>query len=472
VTHSGGPDFAYDLCVRKTTPDQRLALDLRSWAVAYNGAEPIHPEVLSRFADAFKPAGFRPLAFYPAYGLAEATLKVTGGRKSDPPVYRAVDADALERNQVLIRPGDAIAVRRLVGCGSASAGSSVSIVDPETDAECESDVVGEIWVSGPGVAQGYWNRPQESEQVFRAFTSAGKGPYLRTGDLGFVSEGELYVTGRLKDLIIIRGRNIYPQDIEATAGRCHTALRPGGAAAFSIEDADQERLVIVHELESRKIENGEEIASAIRRAVGESYDIQVWRVALIKPGALPRTSSGKTQRKLCRKLFLARELESIAEYLLDSNQADQYPPDAPEEYAGADSSIPILVRKIVARTLGIPQTSVSMSDPISSYGIDSLASIEIAHGIETQLGWHVPMATLLDGTSILQITSSIASGAFPPERQIPLEPGIQSRESKARSRESKYQLSRGQQAIWFLYQLDPLSVAYNIAGAVRITSGL
>ncbi|MGH9765181.1 MAG: condensation domain-containing protein, partial [Blastocatellia bacterium] len=326
--------------------------------------------------------------------------------------------------------------------------------------------------SGPGVAQGYWNRPQESEQVFRAFTSAGKGPYLRTGDLGFVSEGELYVTGRLKDLIIIRGRNIYPQDIEATAGRCHTALRPGGAAAFSIEDADQERLVIVHELESRKIENGEEIASAIRRAVGESYDIQVWRVALIKPGALPRTSSGKTQRKLCRKLFLARELESIAEYLLESNQADQYPPDAPEEYAGADSSIPILVRKIVARTLGIPQTSVSMSDPISSYGIDSLASIEIAHGIETQLGWHVPMATLLDGTSILQITSSIASGAFPPERQIPLEPGIQSRESKARSRESKYQLSRGQQAIWFLYQLDPLSVAYNIAGAVRITSGL
>ncbi|HSK81412.1 MAG TPA: fatty acyl-AMP ligase, partial [Thermoanaerobaculia bacterium] len=203
ATTSGGPNFAYELCVRKVGEAERESLDLSSWQVAFNGAEPVRAGTLRRFAEAFAPCGFRATAFRPCYGLAEATLLVSGGRPEGEPRVRALDAEALERHDVV--EGDAARSRELVGCGAAM--QEVLAVDPESGDPCPPGGVGEIWVAGPSVARGYWERPEETATTFGARLADGTGPFLRTGDLGFVSGGELFLTGRLKDLIILRGRN-------------------------------------------------------------------------------------------------------------------------------------------------------------------------------------------------------------------------------------------------------------------------
>ena len=215
ITHTGGPNFAYDLCVRRVNSEQRARLDLSSWRVAYNGAEPVRFETLQRFANEFRECGFRREAFYPAYGLAEATLKVTGGSSTAAPVTCTVRSDALEQHHVVETASEQDATRTLVGCGRAALDTEIEIVNIETSTHCEVNEVGEIWVRGPGVAPGYWSRPEETEAKFHArLAGATEKTYLRTGDLGFVRDGELFVTGRVKDLIIVRGRNLYPHDLE------------------------------------------------------------------------------------------------------------------------------------------------------------------------------------------------------------------------------------------------------------------
>ncbi|RKI25934.1 fatty acyl-AMP ligase, partial [Corallococcus sp. AB004] len=251
---SGGPNFAFDLCVRKSTPEQRRALDLSRWEVAFCGAEPIRPETLERFVEAFGPSGFRREAFFPCYGLAEGTLIVSGGEKSAPPVSVTISGEGLERHRAeevgAVEPG----ARTLVGCGQTLAEQRIAIVDPETLERRGPGEVGEIWVSGPSVAQGYWGREEATRETFQArIARENGGPYLRTGDLGFLRpEGELYVTGRRKDLIILRGRNHYPQDLEATVEGAHPALRPGGGAVFSVEVGGEERAVVVQEIDVRR----------------------------------------------------------------------------------------------------------------------------------------------------------------------------------------------------------------------------
>ena len=238
ATVSGGPNFAYELCIRRITPEQREALDLSSWYAAYNGAEPVRADTLRRFAATFASCGFRPRFFYPCYGLAEATLMVSGGRLHEEPVLCTTEATALEHNRIVETSERQRNVRTLVGCGHAMPGTRIVIVNPESSTPCAPDAVGEIWVSGPSVAHGYWNRPEETERTFQAcLAGAGEGPFLRTGDLGFLRDGELFVTGRLKDLIIIDGRNLYPQDIELTVEQSHPAMRPGCCAAFSVDVA-------------------------------------------------------------------------------------------------------------------------------------------------------------------------------------------------------------------------------------------
>ncbi|MEA2691749.1 MAG: hypothetical protein QOJ16_1136, partial [Acidobacteriota bacterium] len=265
ATTSGGPNFAYELCLRKVGEAARAELDLASWSVAYNGAEPVRAETLERFAAAFAPAGFRRAAFYPCYGLAEATLYVTGGEVGTAPPIRAFDG------------------RPLVGCGTARLGQSVRIVDPESRRPAAPGEIGEIWVAGPSVAQGYWGLPEASAAVFGAHI-AGEDPalpFLRTGDLGFLDAGELFVTGRLKELIILRGRNHYPQDIEITALASHGALRPGGAAAFAVEAAGEgggEELVVAVEIERRREPEAAAAAAAVRRAVAEEHEVAVREV--------------------------------------------------------------------------------------------------------------------------------------------------------------------------------------------------
>lgn len=316
ATTSGGPNFAYDLCIRRTTPEQREGLDLSSWQVAFTGAEPVRAETMEQFAETFEPYGFRREAFYPCYGMAETTLFVTGGTKNNYPVIKSVDAIALEQNKVeAVREGNK--VRKIVSCGHTWLEQEVAIANPETLTRVDDNGVGEIWVKGESVAKGYWNQPEKTKEIFQAYLAdTGEGPFVRTGDLGFIQDDELFVTGRLKDVIIIRGQNHYPQDIELTVEKSHPALRAGCGAAFTVEVKNSERLVVVQEVERsylRKLDTPE-VVSSICQAVTAEHSLQPYATVLIKTGSIPKTSSGKVKRYACRSGFLDGSLNVINDW--------------------------------------------------------------------------------------------------------------------------------------------------------------
>jgi len=317
------PNFAYELCVEKISDEQREPLNLSAVKVALCGAEPVRPDTLENFSKAFGRCGFSQEAFRPAYGLAEATLIVSGRSDGGAPIMPAVKAEKLRRNRVVSANAEAVGSRTLVGCGGIAPGLDVKIVDPETRAVCAKDRVGEIWVSGPSVARGYWRRDAETTETFGAYLATGDGPYLRTGDLGFLDQGQLFVAGRLKDLIIIRGSNHYPQDLEHTVERSHRALRPACGAAFSIDVEGAERLVIVQEVNDRALASGEDIVAEIRRALAESHEVHPDAIMLIEPRTIARTSSGKIQRYACREAFLGGTLEVVHEWRDSENRSDQ-----------------------------------------------------------------------------------------------------------------------------------------------------
>jgi acyl-CoA synthetase (AMP-forming)/AMP-acid ligase II len=326
ATTSGGPNFAYDLCVRKFKPELAANLDLSTWKVAFNGAEPINYETLTKFAATFAPYGFQDSAFYPCYGMAEATLIVSGSMSRDRIVTKTVRAKALEENLIVPANEGETNSRTLVSCGNSLADQKIVIVHPETLVRCRAGEVGEIWVSGPSIADGYWNQPEISERTFTNYLSEPPaGPFLRTGDLGFLEAGELFVTGRLKDMIIIKGRNHYPQDIERTVEESNPSIRPNCAASFSVNIEGEEKLVILAEIERRywdstrstsanPVYNREtsphwqDLIQSIRREVSKNHDLQVHSTLLLKPGSIPKTSSGKIQRHVCRADFLAGTL--------------------------------------------------------------------------------------------------------------------------------------------------------------------
>jgi acyl-CoA synthetase (AMP-forming)/AMP-acid ligase II len=272
-------------------------------------------DTLRRFAETFEPCGFRWETFYPCYGLAEATLFATGRTRSDPPVIRTIQAKALELGQIRRPDGEEEATRTLVGCGQRPAGQGIVVVDPHTLTEQAPGRVGEIWLSGPSVADGYWNRPDDTESTFRArLADSGEGPFLRTGDLGFRDDGQLFVTGRLKDLIIVDGRNHYPQDVELSVEQCHPAIRPGACAAFSVDVDGSERVVVAAELNPRfQLLDRRSVVEAIRRVVSESHGLRLYDILLLKHGTIPVTSSGKIQRHACRAEYLAGLWDGMGE---------------------------------------------------------------------------------------------------------------------------------------------------------------
>lgn len=315
ATTSGGPNFAYDLCVRKINLEQCINLDLSSWDVAFTGAEPIRAETLALFANKFEPYGFRRESFYPCYGMAETTLLVTGGVKATLPIVQRVQSVPLEENRVVaVSTVDEQDVRRIVGCGQICPGFKIAVVNTETLTCCSTSEVGEIWVSGPSVALGYWRLVEETKKTFHAYLAdTGEGPFLRTGDLGFVQDGELFITGRIKDIIIIRGKNHYPQDIEQTVEKSNPALCPGSGAAFSVDIGGEERLVVVQELERSHLRtlNSEEIVNSIRKEVVVQHGLEIFSIVLVKTGSLPKTSSNKIQRYACRNAFLSNTLNNV-----------------------------------------------------------------------------------------------------------------------------------------------------------------
>jgi len=330
---SGGPNFAYDLCVRKITDAQRAELDLSSWRAAYNGAEPIRAETLEAFHARFKDVGFRWRSFYPVYGLAESTLLVSTGGREYEPVIHDVFSDALTRGQLKLARPRGSATRPLVSSGPVSFGTRVLIVDPVTRQQCGEGRVGEIWVESPSVAGGYWRRENETRETFSARLAGGDGggPFLRTGDLGALCDGELFVTGRLKDVLIVRGFKHYPQDVERTVERQHAAIRPGCSAAFSVDGDGGEAVAIALEVDRRQTpqlddpaERDAFLASLIdrvRAAVVDHHGILLAAVSVLSHGAMPKTSSGKLRRRACRDAFSDGSLDEIARWVADPELA-------------------------------------------------------------------------------------------------------------------------------------------------------
>ena len=306
ATHSQAPNFAYDLCARRIRPEQCEGLDLSAWRSAGNAAELINPKVLDAFTAKFLPYGFRRSAFCPGYGLAESILILSSSPEEEDPVIVNLEAEALEEHRIVaagLGPGS---VRAVVGCGRIFPTTRMVIVDPDTRKRCAPDEVGEIWIDDPAVTEGYWGRPDETRRTFRAtIADTGEGPFLRSGDLGFLRDDEIFVVGRIKDLIIIRGTNHHPQDIEWTVQAAHPGLSPENGAAFSVVIGGDEKLVIAQEVE---LEHGEvlqvdEITRIIRGEVAESHDLNVFAILLLRRGGLPKTASGKLQRQACRRTF-------------------------------------------------------------------------------------------------------------------------------------------------------------------------
>jgi len=388
ATTGGGPNFSYDYCVQKTNTEEAAQLDLSSMTVFYSGAEPIRKTTFDSFASHFEAAQVNPRQLYSCYGMAETTLIVTGQTPGEAPKFLNLDTEALSKNKVVIE-SHAKNTTTIAGCGHVWMETAIEIVHPEEFSPVSAGEIGEIWVSGPTVAKGYWNKPEETQRTFHAFTTDGSGPYLRTGDLGFFHEEELYVTGRLKDLIIIRGANYYPSDIEFTVQKSHEALNENSGAAFPVIVNNQETLVIVQELKrtAMRMTSYDDVISAIRKAVSEEYEIESHAIVLIKTGSIPMTSSGKIQRRQTRYHFLNNELDVVASWERDYSEIQsEEKKQIPTEEILREWLVDWIIRNQQFR-----REEIDLDAAVTRYGIDSLAAVTLEMEISARFGfaWHV-----------------------------------------------------------------------------------
>jgi acyl transferase domain-containing protein/acyl-CoA synthetase (AMP-forming)/AMP-acid ligase II/acyl carrier protein len=414
-THTHAPNFAYELCLERIKVEQRTGLDLSSWQVAGNGAEPVRADTLRRFSTAFEPYGFRARTFYPAYGLAEATLFVTArGHERDPGALR-LESDALEHNRVAVAADDAASasVREYVSCGVPQPGTDLRIVEPQNSDECPPRTIGEVWVSSPSVALGYWRRPDETRATFHARLAGvpDAGPFLRTGDLGFVEDGELYVTGRLKDLIVVAGVNHYPQDIEWSVLQTCPELRREHCAAFCIEEAGEERLIVLAEAGER-LDDWASAFSRIRQALAEQHGLNVHEIVVLRRGGIFKTSSGKVQRRACRAAYEDGRLEDLARWRQ---------PERPttEVQSSGNTALPDWLCAEIAQLLGIAPGSIDRRAPFAALGLDSRSAVALVGALEEYLGditlsptiiWRYSSVTALSE----HLTTRPSSGATDP----------------------------------------------------------
>jgi len=420
VSHAGAPNFAYDLLVDRTTPADRAAIDLSAWRVAYSGAEPIRAATLDRFAAAFAPSGFDPLAWAPCYGLAESTLVVSAGRGAR---IRSLDRRALAEGHALESVDGSGA--RLVGAGRIHPSYAVRIVDTGRGTSCPDGRVGEIWVSGSSVAAGYWGQPDQSATAFAARTADGEGPFLRTGDLGFLQGDELFVTGRAKDVLIVRGQNVYPQDVEAlTASLAPSAYVVGGVAAFALSDEGDRVGISVEVRRGVSLDtDGAARGSAIASTIIDELELAIDEIVFVPQGALPRTSSGKLQRHLCRAAFETAAWRVLGRWtrtgVPGATEPAELVPVSAATLAAADAAtravmIEAFLRQLVAEIL---ETTPAAIDPLrtpSELGLDSMRVVEIKYRLDEATGVETDPMLLVEPRSLRALADAVAQLPAPP----------------------------------------------------------
>lgn len=479
---SGGPNFAYDLCVQKINPAERAGLDLSTWKLAFNGAEPVNSETIKRFYRYFAGCGFKRQAFYPCYGLAEATLLATGAEERSELNILSFDKAALEQGNATVTAAAAWNSRELVGCGQAGTAEQLRIANPDTGMECDAGVIGEILLGGAGITQGYWDNAEATANAF--FTDAAGCRWLRTGDLGFVAHGELFVCGRLKDLIIIRGRNYYPQDLESVAANASEALNPGGCVAFTTDTENGESLVILAELKRSglRLQDFGPVIAAIRSAVAEECGVQISRIGLLKPGALLKTSSGKLRRSACREAFLTHSfdrvaLEEAAGGTLCSESAEAL--DAGQQLlrsalssmntADAANLVAQQLAAKVAQLSGVGQNRVDLEQPLVALGLDSLKIVEIKNFLDSLLAVDMPLSFLLADSSLREC-AALAAELVNGQANF----GSVDRAPQSSGNAGQTALSLGQKALWTQTALQAagglyrMPVAFKLKGVLKL----
>jgi acyl-CoA synthetase (AMP-forming)/AMP-acid ligase II/acyl carrier protein len=419
ATISGGPNFGYEHCLRELTAHELRSIDLSSWRTAYTGAEPIRAETIARFSAAFRRVGFRKGSLFPCYGLAEATLMISGQPWSDRS-ERRFTRSSLEGGCAL-EAGLGDDCTTLISSGSVLEGHRVLIVDPVARTACEAGSVGEIWVCGPSVGRGYWRRPSESSEVFRARLPDVDKEFLRTGDLGFLWHDQLFVVGREKDLLIIRGANFYPQDIECALEAAIPTLRAGFGAAFTVEEAREERLVIAYEPDKASKRSPEAEFDAIVAVLAKEFALQAHAIVLVKRNRMPRTTSGKIRRQQCRLDFIGGRLATIAEWRNPANGQQTAPIADHVEFQSADAydaaEIGTLLKAQIAELLGLKPDAISDSQSIFELGIDSLLAARLQNRIERSLKIKLDMVSLLDAGTIGKIVLTLVDQANKRTRQ-------------------------------------------------------
>lgn len=420
ATTSGGPNFAYDLCAKKASPEDIKTLDLSTWDLAFTGAEPIQVETIQRFSEAFEACGFRPESFYPCYGLAEGTLIVSGGKKQSPLHFKKIDKKALKENQVVENSESNFSI---VSCGPSLFQQDISIVDPESLKALDVGQVGEIWVRGKSVAQGYWNKHEETQKSFQAKTMVGEGPFLRTGDLGFLQQGELFVTGRMKDVIIIRGANYYPQDIEWVLEQANLPLRMGCGAAFSSYQNGEEVLVLAWEMDENKItseDNAIEVFKEIQSLIAIHFDLSIHDIVLIKRASIPKTSSGKIQRHLCKVAYEEVALDTVYQFKKIKNTNPEKPKSlehlnvmTPTEHLEKNnvSHMQQWLTQELVRRFNLKESDIDLKKPFSFYGIDSKEALSLAGDIEDTLHVKLPPTLLWQYPDIDRLATFLSGAA-------------------------------------------------------------
>ncbi|WP_411378981.1 non-ribosomal peptide synthetase [Pseudomonas sp. MPB26] len=446
-TISGGPDFAYRLCSERVSESALERLDLSHWRVAYSGSEPIRLDTLERFAEKFTACGFTPNNFFASYGLAEATLFVAGGKRGHGIAALHVDEQALAANRA--EPGQGSAI---MSCGTSQPEHAVLIADPHTLSELADNRVGELWASGPSIAHGYWRNP---EATARTFVQHAGRTWLRTGDLGFIRDGQVYITGRLKDLLIVRGHNLYPQDIEQTIEREVEVVRKGRVAAFAVNDQDLEGIGIAAEISRsvQKILPPEALVKAIRQAVAEAYQQAPSVVVLLNPGALPKTSSGKVQRAACALRHKDGSLDSYAQF-----------PDlqAPASHGGLESELQDRIAAIWCEQLHV--ASVAADDHFFLLGGNSITATQVVARLRETLGLELNLRLLFEAPTLQGFAAGVA--------QLQQDGGLAQGAIPCLSRHDELPQSLAQNRLWITWQLDPYSSAYTIPGALRLRGEL